>query len=373
MPLTHAKRIPALDGLRGLAILLVLLYHTYPRHRYDPISLLSDFGWLGMDLFFVLSGFLITGVLFDTLKDPHFFRNFFARRALRILPAYVVFCGAAFIYCLFRGERPTVWALPYLLFLSNIVADLHLPIGIGYHLSFGHLWSLAVEEQFYLVWPIILYMLARTRPILYACIAGIVLAFFLRCFSTPHLPHFNQATFLLTRLDAFLSGGLLAILARRTSFDRRCPNAILYAAMLSGLALIGIAAFAQHSTLIDTPMLRYGLIGAAILFSATVALALRSGTLVSTVGSLAPLRTLGRYSYAIYLIHGFPLHQLSAIMATAGRRLPVVGSLLVFLGYGSLCFAIAVWSDRVIEQPFLKRKQAFTYADEQQRTVALVS
>lgn len=367
MPLTHAKRIPSLDGLRGLAILLILLYHTYPRHRYDPISLLSDFGWLGMDLFFVLSGFLITGVLFDTLKDPHFFRNFFARRALRILPAYVVFCGAAFVYCLLRGERPTVWALPYLLFFSNVVTDLHRPIGIGYHLSFGHLWSLAVEEQFYLVWPVILYLLARTRRILLACVAGILLAFFLRWFAAPYFPNVNPATFLFTRTDAFLSGGLLAVLVRTTSFDRKWSTALLYSVMLSGLALIAVAAFAQHSTLIDIPMLHYGLAGAALLFSASVALALRSGTLVSAFGSIPPLRKLGQYSYAMYLIHGFPLHQVSTLMAKADRVVPVGGSLLVFIGYGCLCFAIAAWSYRVIEQPFLRRKHAFTYADEQQR------
>ena len=166
------SRVPALDGLRGIAVLLVLIHHFsgipaaglgVPTGFYREWLRFATIGWAGVDLFFVLSGFLITSILYDA-KGPAlaFFKNFYARRALRIFPVYYVLV----VFMLFLlpwiipGEEAAsaklrdnqLWLWFYLRNIQSL-ADFQSLIGTG-HLV-GHLWSLAVEEQFYLVWPMV--------------------------------------------------------------------------------------------------------------------------------------------------------------------------------------------------------------------------
>jgi peptidoglycan/LPS O-acetylase OafA/YrhL len=162
------RYIPALDGIRGLAILLVLFHHfrfiLEPIHRSQRLLLvLADAGWCGVELFFVLSGFLVTGILLDTWESPRYFRTFYARRVLRIFPLYFLYL-AVVVLLLSRfwtsqfGFNPWVkvsfW--PYFLYLENFKAH-----HMFNDLLLGHLWSLAVEEQFYTVWPLIVALLPR--------------------------------------------------------------------------------------------------------------------------------------------------------------------------------------------------------------------
>ena len=142
--LDHRHHLQSLDGIRGLAITMVFFHHYYPRNVHNPIGLLSGFGWMGVDLFFVLSGFLITGILYDTVSQANFFKNFYVRRALRLLPVYFVVVGLVLFVSWMNGERPTWWAVPFFLYGSNIVLDLHLPIGVAGHVQVGHLWSLSL-------------------------------------------------------------------------------------------------------------------------------------------------------------------------------------------------------------------------------------
>ncbi len=156
--------VPALDKVRGLAILAVILFHTLPS---APNGTLVDsvvvhvlgMGWTGVDLFFVLSGFLITGILINERSRPHYFRTFFGRRILRIVPVYVAFMlfsmwiapvvGASTAAAALRLRELQGWYWPY---LTNIFIALH-----GWDATAdgtSHLWSLAVEEQFYLLWPV---------------------------------------------------------------------------------------------------------------------------------------------------------------------------------------------------------------------------
>ncbi len=152
------KKIPQLDAVRGLAVLLVLVHNTdqYPSHL---LHLISDNGWMGVDLFFVLSGFLITGILLDTKQSDGYFRNFYARRCLRIWPLYysvllfmfviVPFVRPSEAHAVFEARSSPWWAFPIFLqnFLVPIPAMATGPLGVT--------WSLAVEEQFYLVWPLV--------------------------------------------------------------------------------------------------------------------------------------------------------------------------------------------------------------------------
>src|SRR5215469_7550470 len=167
--------VPALDGIRGLAVLFVIAFHSrapFLNTSEIPFSLFQflGLGWSGVDLFFVLSGFLITGILLDTRRAPGYFRVFYARRALRIFPLYfaylllilVVLQG---IFVVFVRTNPWQHVNPllYLTYSMNWVSGLD-------DQWLGHLWSLAVEEQFYLIWPAAVWFCSR-RSLPWVCIA----------------------------------------------------------------------------------------------------------------------------------------------------------------------------------------------------------
>src|SRR5439155_15871055 len=177
--------ILALDGLRGIAILLVVFSHfvsnlrlTVNRIAYVPIAL-AHAGWAGVDLFFVLSGFLITGILVDARGSPYYFKAFYARRALRILPAYYGFLLVIFVvlpllnigagnnYMLARQHQGWYW-----LHLTNVMMAIGEIAGHGPYPS-TLFWSLAVEEQFYFIWPAVVAFCA-TSTLRKVCIAGII-------------------------------------------------------------------------------------------------------------------------------------------------------------------------------------------------------
>src|SRR3984893_11025519 len=152
------KKIPQLDAVRGLAVLLVLLHNT-DRYPSLHLHLISDNGWMGVDLFFVLSGLLISGILLDTKQSEGYFRNFYARRCFRIWPLYYSVLLFMFVivpilrpseaHTVFEARSSPWWAYP--IFLQNFLV----PVPTGATGALGVTWSLAVEEQFYLVWPLV--------------------------------------------------------------------------------------------------------------------------------------------------------------------------------------------------------------------------
>ena len=190
-----ASHLPSIDGLRGIAVLLVMQYHFWalPFSLYkrkptllvdDGVALVFGAGWIGVDLFFVLSGFLITGILLDVKGHGGYFRNFYARRTLRIMPVYFLFLAfVIFVIPLvplfdggfavtsetenLRNEQFWFWT-----YLANIAASLQ-----SIHIQPGfvnlHFWTLAVEEQFYLIWPLVVLVLNRQRLAI-TCVAMIV-------------------------------------------------------------------------------------------------------------------------------------------------------------------------------------------------------
>src|ERR1035437_5812327 len=167
---SDARNIRALDGIRGVAIILVMLHHF--EHLIPPcniairfMKLMLSYGWVGVDLFFALSGFLITGILLDTRKANNYFSAFYARRVLRIFPLYysvlIVILGAAAVW----SHRPHVLPLVAdqklsFLYLTNWLVLWKGEWGPN---IVGHFWSLAVEEQFYLIWPLCVWLLISQR------------------------------------------------------------------------------------------------------------------------------------------------------------------------------------------------------------------
>ncbi len=372
-----AGRVAALDGVRGLAILVVLIHNAaFIMGSSDALILkltttITGTGWTGVQLFFVLSGFLITGILLDARGSPTFFRTFYLRRTLRIFPLYYVFLAVAFfVVPLFADHgwtgvaRRNQWW--YWTYLSNWGGAL------GYGIpGLSHFWSLAVEEQFYLLWPLLVFALSR-RGLTALCAVLIgatpLLRLLLRVSGLPELAGYE---FTIARWDALAFGAVLAILVReeagRAWLRPRAPW-IGGAAVLGLVAVMGVErGFPERALLVQVAgqTLAAALGASLIYFSVVPFRPSPSGAAASLRASLsAPwLRFLGKYSYAIYVLH-FPIHILVSrhvagfVNAVDGpARLLRLALYVPSISALSIVAALISW--RVIEKPFLDLKERF--------------
>jgi peptidoglycan/LPS O-acetylase OafA/YrhL len=376
-----SRRIPALDGLRGIAILMVLLLHLAPfGHGLPAPTAFVDkaflhtarIGWIGVDLFFVLSGFLITGILYDTKGSANYFRQFYARRVLRIFPLYY---GALAIFLIILPALfPEHWVLRdlkadaawYWSYLYNMKVA---ATGYGPSSALGHLWSLAVEEQFYVVWPLIV-MWLRTRQLLIACVVAMVTALTCRIALsvTGYAVLVNVWT--LSAMDALAIGAFIAVVARqpggRQTMRRWAgPVAAIAGVPLAGLFLGEAVSLVQHRVLATV-----GHTLIAIFFGAILVLVLTSAP-TGTLGRAAAnpvLGFFGKYSYALYIFHPLLLWfnpnswlklNFRGLPTLFGSQLPAYLLWLV-LTIG-LTVAVALVSWHVWEKQFLKLKRFFPY------------
>lgn len=230
------QRYAALDGLRGLAIAAVFCFH----YRIEPHSP-GEWGWTGVDLFFALSGFLITGILFDSLGERHYFRNFYMRRALRIFPLYWGLWCVLTVWMLAVGKFEAGY-LAWPAYVGNYLDAWALHAGLRHEhfdvlpavvhvareklaLRLGPYWSLCVEEQYYLTWPAVVWLVARRDPagrrgrLLALCLAGIAAVLAVRVGLHRWLPRQwvqdDEVYFwTFTRADSLLAGSALALWVR---------------------------------------------------------------------------------------------------------------------------------------------------------------
>ncbi len=290
------RYIPALDGLRGIAIGLVLLYHCHTLLGHGLVARFAEFGWAGVNLFFVLSGFLITGIILDSRDDPHFFRNFYARRALRIWPMYVLLLLLNYLALptimdldpgrAWRLTTSAPWAY-YALFVQNLFF-LFLPAPVA------PTWSLAIEEQFYVVWAPIG---RRLRPAYLA--VGLIAVFA----ASPIVRALNSGTGFLTKthtlvhLDGLAIGSLIAVLLRMDIVKQRHWQKIGMAA--AALGIVGIVLMVWYDSSLTDTFLAIGFAGmliAAIFSEGRLHL---YGRALRTT----PLKFLGTVSYGLYMTH----------------------------------------------------------------------
>ena len=377
-PVDFRTRLPALDGIRALAITLVFALH-YGGGLHGNIILqvlkdITDRGWVGVDLFFVLSGFLITGILYDTRADSRFFTRFYMRRALRILPAfYIVMLLLALLTPILHYQWHWL-QLTFLVYIGNFFA---IPHRMLYHLTstvhpnaeveMGHFWSLCIEEQFYLLWPLVVW-LVRDRVRLIWTAAGIsLLALALRiamvvAFSSAVAEPWVHSS-LPFRMDSLLIGAILALVLRGPSAYRwqRSAKWIFVAGTAATLAVFLL------SPAWNSPwLLTIGFTFIALASMGLIGTALRPGSVSFLFFGWKPLRVLGKYSYGFYIYHVLfrrSWNTLLAYMIVHLHSVALAGAIERPLIFG-VTFLVAKLSYDLVESRFLRMKRHFLYDSE---------
>jgi peptidoglycan/LPS O-acetylase OafA/YrhL len=304
--------IPALDGLRGLAVAAVFAIHYHPNELLGPsilrmIDRAAFLGWAGVSLFFALSGFLITGILWDSLSRPRWWRNFYIRRSLRIFPLYylVLVIVTVIAIAIHSPWKATAKIAIDFLYLTNIPWLWTEMFGFPLQSALVHFWSLAVEEQFYLIWPFLLLAFAKNRKgamNLCAAIWLVSLAFRLVAegsgWSWLWAHHF-----LLSRAGELCAGSFLALAIRGTSRSfARVMQIARWAFFISFATLVALVVVSPGLSLMDAPWSTFGIAVFSIFFTALIAQCLQPG-LIRKVFENAPLRWLGKISYGVYVYH----------------------------------------------------------------------
>jgi len=372
-PVQIRGHLPGLDGVRGLAILLVMAVHfvgnATPHAWGERLAVkLGTYGVLGVDLFFVLSGFLITGLLLDSKGGPYYFRNFYARRTLRIFPLYYAVLALLFI------AAPRVAALPSALeearrhqaWLWTYTANFFIAAKASWVLTYvSHFWSLAIEEHFYLLWPLVVFSFRR-EALERICIGVIGAALALRIgLSLGGVSELSISVLTPCRVDTLCVGALLAAVARRDGGAALLVQRSGRAAIVIGGVTLAVSAWCA-ATHVGLPVLhpvRTTLY--AMFFGALTLMSVqdpRQG-LVARLFHGSWLRTFGKYSYGLYVYHGiFSQHMLQ--LHAQDRLGTLLGSQTrgmvaqAVLGVG-ISLLISALSYELFEKRFLALKRFF--------------
>jgi peptidoglycan/LPS O-acetylase OafA/YrhL len=346
-PVLYRGHLPHLDGLRAIALLLVVSVHS-------PAGRVFYFGWAGVDLFFVLSGFLITGILLDARASSSYFRTFIVRRSLRIWPLYYAFLALFFLvlpafYAPFRDNLRDHPPLPYLLYVQNffMAGQPNSPIWVT--------WSLAIEEQFYLVWPLVVYLVPR-RALLVVTAAIAALSPVVRFLLMSNgVPSGSIYLWTFTRLDGLALGAFIAALLRGGAMSahtlRRAGIAIAAVALPIGMWLAldytpeaGGAGPLQYAVLFSC---------FAVGFAGALGAALTARPLQRAL-SIRPLRHLGKISYGFYIYHVAVFQMVHHAFQSMFPDPTVLQKVLKWLVAYPLALAIAELSFRFFESPILQ-------------------
>jgi peptidoglycan/LPS O-acetylase OafA/YrhL len=359
---------PALDGIRALAFLMVFVQHY----------LEMPWGWTGVDIFFVLSGFLITGILYDTCEQPHRVRNFYIRRTLRIFPLYY---GIMFLLLLAYPFFHWQWSWAWLLwpaYLGNFCRGIH-PFAYrsalqmladfqplsrthpGVQLCLGHFWSLCVEEQFYLVWPWVVFWIRDRRKLMRVCLACMLVCPVMRIVGSHTLPQFmlNQDTLYRWtpfRVDGLLLGGFVALVRRGSSGPRLLVAARATFCVLATI-LVSYLLYEYFRPNLAPPAWAstWGISFADLFSVCLIVMALETGSIPFRIFNVRPLRWLGRISYGAYVFHDIYHRQIDALVTSVtGADYADAPVALVF----TLLLAWA--SFRFYERPFVRLKERWT-------------
>jgi peptidoglycan/LPS O-acetylase OafA/YrhL len=360
--------MPELDSLRGVAILLVLFFHGFGFQfaaaklpRMAHLFVLATMpGWVGVNLFFVLSGFLITGILLDSKHQPQYYRRFYTRRALRILPAYYALLFILSVVPLtgLFEHRQMSWQFISLscIYLSNVTGLFGVPA------QYGTLWSLAVEEHFYLLWPAVVRSLSR-RAISYSAIAIVVVCPMLRAIAYK-LGFQYGAGYTWLVADGLAIGSLLGVLSRSWLADRSRMKQVSIGCMTAGATLIVIGV--PFGILLGRTFVGavFRLTALNIFFAGCLGATLVLGTgTFKWIVRRPTLQFFGKISYGLYLIHmlafDFTDHLLAQYVPDPLAAVRVSFDLMC-LRFGiaaAIAIGVATLSRKYFEEQFLRLKE----------------
>lgn len=393
-----AGRIPALDGVRGLAIAMVMFFHLtvlWKGNRLDAIyGAVTRLGWVGVDLFFVLSGFLITGILLSSRGQKRFFSSFYMRRVLRIFPLYyLVILFATVILPLtpltqmanFQSVNHGEWNFPFGLkaywphwpFYWLYFANIPIVFTRDFNNDFiGITWSLAIEEQFYMIWPLVV-LYCTPAQLKKVCVGVLSFSFLCRVAVAVYIHFYGNAAdnhrmayeFTFSRLDAISLGSLLATINYVGGIDAvraLIPRTLLFAPISLLLILVSIV-------LAKKPIFHEHWFGSTIGYTAIAIFffCLLIWTITSSPSGFFNrfftqgwLRFLGKYSYAIYLCH-MPIHTIVREKIYRPEDFPQIGGtyMLGQIIFYVICtvptLIVALLSWNLIEKHFLSLKKYF--------------
>jgi peptidoglycan/LPS O-acetylase OafA/YrhL len=374
-----SRHIPALDGLRGTAILLVVMLHaTEAFGRVHPVASgvgkVLNVGFTGVDLFFVLSGFLISGILLASKGSQSYFRVFYIRRTLRIFPLYYAYLVLIFVvlplvsapirnnYSELRAHQ--LWYWTYLGNFLNAIQG-------GWRMDGAlttHFWSLAVEEQFYLIWPTVVLLLSA-KALRNLCIAIIVMTPFLRL--GVRVADVNPvAVYVLTicRADALALGALIAVTLRTDDGRELIRRYAVRALIVAAIALAAIGAWRRGFGQFDIVVGTIGYSAWAAFYGAVLSIAVTRPPRAEWIAALLSarwLRFFGKYSYAMYVFHR-PLSGLAEYLWAFGSGGGALASTIEGIGFvGAVLIAstvAALCSWWLLERRFIVLKDRIPYA-----------
>jgi len=371
-PIRSSARLPELDGLRGVAILLVLLFHGgfdqhFSSHFLSRLTVFGRLGWSGVDLFFVLSGFLIGGILRDVRNSSRYFKTFYLRRAYRILPVYFAMLALFSLRFLHLtagplgsfSSSPIPW-FSYFTFTQNVWMALVGSFGVG---TLAATWSLAVEEQFYLTAPLVVRKISPSRLVLVLLVV-IAAAPLLRTMIYFRFTNggMTDCVSMPCRADALSCGMLSAWLVRSPRWWKFLLAHRSVLKMAAGVLMAGLVVINQWGTQFDGPMVTLGYSWLAWFYTSVLLIAVTgaSGWICRQLRRPALMR-LGTVSYFTYLLH-LPL--MEAARRVLALRFPYssdgVQILAGWLGIG-LSLVLAAISWKYMEKPLLHRGHAHRY------------
>jgi peptidoglycan/LPS O-acetylase OafA/YrhL len=380
MQIDFKSRVPELDGLRGFAILTVIVGHSIslpaPRVVERIVTAALSLSWTGVDLFFVLSGFLIGGILLDARGAGNYFQVFYARRFFRIFPIYYIWLvlyvllltfGRSFLRAhMASGIVPTLgfetWS--HFLYLQNFVAGGYVAIADW---CVGVTWSLAVEEQYYLIAPVAVRFLNR-RTLAWALVGAVLLVPLIRLFVRSEFVHGPDLgyTLMFCRADALALGMLAALAVREENWKRKILVNLKTVKIASGIlavGMIGIWIWASNPRLL--PAQSFGYTWIAFFYVSILLLAITSPAgLVARLSRAAWLRELGRVSYCMYLIHRPVQIGLSMLIMHRPPALFNFVDIAVLIGGLALTYGIARVSWVLLEHPLLTIGHRWSYGEQ---------
>jgi peptidoglycan/LPS O-acetylase OafA/YrhL len=375
-----SARIPALDGLRGIAILLVLLRHaifgvtsvqgveTHSKFAHFLIAA-GQLTWSGVDLFFVLSGFLIGGILLDARSSPRYFQTFYLRRAYRILPLYFLVVGLSLLPHFLSGLVPapagrfTPLPIPWWTYATFTQNFWMARLGEFGPSGTGITWSLAIEEQFYLTIPLLIRKV-RMRYLAAALLAVIFGAPLFRFLLHATAMHAGMASYVLmpARADALCLGVLIALLVRNHTFWSRLQANRPMLWSVTAVLFAGAVFMTWRSyDALSIPMTTWGFSWLAALYTCILLIAIAPSGIVPAILRNQSLMRLGTLAYCSYLIHVGLMQAVRHPLKAHFPQFPVAAWIFGGLVGMAITLLAASLSFEYFEKPLLRRGRQYSY------------